>query len=99
MSTIEAALRGGAVALLALLALAGMRDRWRTSASRYGALLATSIAAYAIQSALDPGLQQAAWVIPLRLIGIGTPAVFWLWAAACFDDEFRPSWEIGRAHV
>jgi hypothetical protein len=92
MSTIEAALRGGAVALLALLALAGMRDRWRTSASRYGALLAASVAAYAIQSAPDPRLQQAAWVIPLRLISIGTPAVFWLWAVACFDDEFRPSW-------
>jgi hypothetical protein len=91
MSTIEAALRGSAVALLTLLALAGLRDRWRTWASRYGALLATSVAAYAIQSAPDPRLQ-AAWVIPLRLIGIGTPAVFWLWAAACFDDEFRPSW-------
>jgi hypothetical protein len=91
VSTIEAALRGGAVALLALLALAGLRDRWRTSASRYGELLATSVAAYAIQSAPDPRLQ-AAWVIPLRLIGIGTPAVFWLWAAACFDDEFLPSW-------
>ena len=92
MSTIEAALRGGAVALLALLALAGMRNRWRTPGARYGALLATSVAAYVIQSAPDPRLQQATWVIPLRLISIGTPAVFWLWAAACFDDGFRPSW-------
>jgi AraC-like DNA-binding protein len=93
MSTIEAALRGGAVALLALLALAGMRDRWRTPAARYGALLATSVAAYAIQSAPEAKLQHAAWVIPLRLISIGAPALFWLWAAACFDDEFRPSWD------
>ncbi len=93
MSTIEAALRGSAVALLTLLALAGLRDRWRTPAARYGALLATSVAAYAIQSAADPRLQQAAWVMPLRLISIGTPAIFWLWAAACFDDEFRPSWD------
>jgi hypothetical protein len=92
MSTIEAALRGGTVALLALLALAGLRDRWRTSASRYGALLAASVAAYAIQSAPDPRLQHAALVMPLRLISIGTPAVFWLWGTACFDDEFRPSW-------
>jgi hypothetical protein len=93
MSTIEAALRGSAVALLALLALAGMRDRWRTPAARYGALLATSVAAYAIQSAPDPRLQHAALVMPLRVISIGTPAIFWLWAAACFDDEFRPSWD------
>jgi hypothetical protein len=27
------------------------------------------------------------------VISIGTPAIFWLWAAACFDDEFRPSWD------
>jgi hypothetical protein len=54
-------------------------------------LLATSVAAYTIESAPDAELQHAAWVIPLRLISIGAPALFWLWAAACFDDQFRPS--------
>src|SRR5262249_2816144 len=46
-----------------------------------------------IESAPDAELQHAAWVIPLRLISIGAPALFWLWAAACFDDQFRPSWD------
>jgi len=92
MSTIEAALRGGAVALLAFLAVTALSDWRRSPAARYGALLAASAAAYAIQSAPDAALQHSLWVIPLRLISIGTPAVFWLWVAACFDDEFLPSW-------
>jgi len=92
MSTFETALRGGAVALLVLLALSALRDCGRSPAARCGALLAASGAAYAVASAPDEALQSAPWVIPLRLLSIGTPAVFWVWSAACFDDEFRPSW-------
>jgi AraC-like DNA-binding protein len=92
MSTFEAALRGGAVALLAFLALASLRGWRRSPAARYSALLAASAAAYAIASAPDEVHQHAAWLAPLRLLSIGTPAVFWLWASACFDDEFQPSW-------
>ena len=93
MSGIEAALRGGAVALLALLVLGGLREWRRSAAARYGALFTTSVAAYVVQSAPGEPFQHATWLIPLRLISIGTPAVFWLWASACFDDEFRPSWD------
>ena len=68
MSTIEAALRGGAVALLALLAVTALSDWRRSPAARYGALLAASAAAYAIQSAPDAALQHSLWVIPPRLV-------------------------------
>ena len=93
MSGIEAALRGGAVALLALLALGGLREWRRSAAACYGALFAASVAAYVVQSAPGEPFQHATWLIPLRLISIGTPGIFWLWAAACFDDEFHPSWD------
>ena len=32
------------------------------------------------------------WLLPLRMIGMGNPVVFCLFAAALFDDDFRPSW-------
>jgi AraC-like DNA-binding protein len=92
MSTFEAALRGGAVALLAFLAVASLRRCRRSPAARYSALLAASAAAYAVASAPEEVHRHAVWLVPLRLLSIGTPAVFWLWAAACFDDEFDPSW-------
>ena len=89
---IEAGLRGAALALLALLVTLGLRE-WRSGApARYGALFSLSAAAYAVESAPFPALQHAAWMIPVRLVSIGTPAVFWLWARAHFDDDFTPSW-------
>jgi len=92
MSTFEAALRGGAVVLLALLAATALLGRRRSPAAGYGALFAVSAAAYAIVSIPDLVHLHAAWLAPLRLLSIGTPAVFWLWTTACFDDEFQPSW-------
>jgi AraC-like DNA-binding protein len=89
---IEAALRGGAVTLLAVLALLLLRGRRRTSAGIYGALFAVSIAAYVIVTA--PGLLNARLLglLPLRLLSLGSPAMFWLFAKAAFDDDFVRSW-------
>jgi AraC-like DNA-binding protein len=88
----EAALRGGAVTLLAVLALLLLRDGRRTSAGIYGALFAVSIAAYVIVTA--PGLLNARLLglLPLRLLSLGSPAMFWLFARASFDDDFVRSW-------
>jgi AraC-like DNA-binding protein len=89
---IEAALRGGAVTLLAVLALLLLRGGRRTSAGIYGALFAVSIAAYVIVTA--PGLLNARLLglLPLRLLSLGSPAMFWLFAKAAFDDDFVRSW-------
>jgi hypothetical protein len=62
------------------------------AAARYGALFALSVATYVIDSVPWSAIQHAAWIIPIRLASIGTPAVFWQWAAAHFDDEFVPVW-------
>jgi AraC-like DNA-binding protein len=92
MSTIEAGLRGGGITVLLLLALFGWRDARHTAAGRYWVLLVLSGAGYLVESA--PGLVsiEPAWVIPLRLLSIASPAVFQLMASATFDDAFRPSW-------
>jgi AraC-like DNA-binding protein len=89
----EAGLRGAAVALLAVLAVLLLRDGRRTPAGLCGALFALSVAAYVIVTA--PGLLHQPprpWLVPLRLVSLGTPATFWLFALASFDDGFAPSW-------
>ncbi len=92
MSPIEAGLRGGGITILLLLALFGWRDARHTAAGRYWVLFVLCGTGYLVESA--PGLVfiEPAWVIPLRLLSIATPAVFQLWASATFDDSFKPSW-------
>lgn len=92
MSTIEAGLRGGGIAVLLLLALLGARDRHRSAAAPYAVLFMLCGAAYLVESA--PGLVagNTPWVLPLRLMSCVSPALFQLYAAATFDDAFRPSW-------
>jgi AraC-like DNA-binding protein len=31
------------------------------------------------------------WLIPIALLSMGNPAIFWLYAAASFNDDFKPS--------
>jgi AraC-like DNA-binding protein len=90
--SVEAALRGGAIALLLLLAAMGLRDARSSVAARYSAFFSISVAAYVVESTPDPAIQHSLWVVPLRLISNGTAAIFWLWTRAHFDDEFVPSW-------
>lgn len=92
MSTLEAALRGGAVVILLLRVVVLGRNAWHDPVSRYTALLTASIAAYVVESAsgfraLDPLLR-----IPIHMVSSGTPAAFWIAMGAIFVDEFRPRW-------
>jgi AraC-like DNA-binding protein len=92
MSTLEAALRGGAIALLLLLALVGWRDGRQIPAARYGAFFALCGIAYLIEAAPGIANQCPPWVVPIRLLSLSSPAVFCLWSAAHFDDDFTPGW-------
>jgi AraC-like DNA-binding protein len=91
MSVIEAAIRGGTVTVLLLAATLLLRDRRQVPARLYSALFALSVAAYVVASA--PGFHglDLRWRIPIGLASFGAPAVFWLAAAAYFDDDFKPS--------
>ena len=92
MLLIEAALRGGTVALLLLLALRLLLDARRAPAALYAGLFALSVAAYVVEAAPSLLYLHALWLVPLRIASIGAAAVFWLFASASFDDEFEPSW-------
>lgn len=92
MSTLEAALRGGAVVVLLLRVVVVARDAWRDPVSRYRALLAASIAAYIVDSASGFGALNLLLRIPVHIVSAGLPAAFWIAMGAIFVDEFRPRW-------
>jgi AraC-like DNA-binding protein len=92
MSIIEAGGRGGAIAILLLLSALCLRDGRGVSAARYAALFAAGVAATLISFAPPLATDRASWLFPLRVLAFGNPAVFWILAAALFDDAFRPSW-------
>jgi AraC-like DNA-binding protein len=92
MSTLEAALRGGAVVVL-LLRVAVLTGTARSSqVSRYSALMLASFAAYVVDSA--PGFYTLdwRWRAPVHFMSAGTPAAFWIAMGAIFVDEFRLRW-------
>ena len=92
MTVLEAALRGGAISLLILLAVLLLRDARRIPAARFAALFAAGVAGYAVVSASELATSPPVWLLPLRLVAMGNPVVFCLFAAALFDDDFKPSW-------
>jgi len=92
VSLVEAAVRGGAVILLVLVAALLLRDARRIPAGVFGALFALGAACYTIVSASVFAPAPSPWLLPLRIVGIGNPVVFCLFAAALFDDDFKPSW-------
>lgn len=92
MSLIEAALRGGAVVLLLLVALLLLRDARRVPAGVFSALFALGAACYTIVSASTLAFEPSYWLLLPRVVAMGNPVVFLLFAAALFDDEFKPSW-------
>ena len=92
MSPIEAAFRGGAVVLLVLVAILLVRDARRVPAGVFSALFAFGAACYTIASASALAVEQSPWLWPVRIVAMGNPVVFWLFAASLFDDDFRPSW-------
>jgi AraC-like DNA-binding protein len=97
MSTLETALRGGAVAILLLSVVLRARYARTSPAIAYSALLLLCTAAFVVDSA--PGFYQLdlRWKIPIHVLSSSTPAVFWIAAAALFDDGFRARWYHGLA--
>jgi AraC-like DNA-binding protein len=83
-------LRGGAVALLTMLALVIWKDRRQAPAMWFGLALAVGMIVYVIQTA--PFFQSLAHrflEIALVALSNGNNPLFWFFALALFDDEFR----------
>lgn len=89
---VDAACRGGAIALFALLAALMLRQSPRSPAAFYGGLSLVSVIAYLINSWPAIFLRHPPWLVPIMLVAMGTQALLYLFARACFDDEFKRSW-------
>ncbi len=87
--TLDMALRGGAIALLLIVAIATLRRGRGRPAAWLGALLAVGAAAYAVCSSPGPHGELSPWFAPVLMLCTGNAAVFWLFAHALFDDSFR----------
>jgi AraC-like DNA-binding protein len=89
---LDVALRGGAAALLLLIAGALVRDHGRILAAQLGAAFAIGVASYALCSA--PGFSDHVqlWHAPILALCSGNTAVFWFFAQALFDDGFELRW-------
>lgn len=85
----DAALRGGAITLFALLSFLFLRD-WRTSlTARLGSVTCLGGVAYVALIAIDSAGPAVPWRLPFHLMSLATPAMFWLFALSWFDDDFR----------
>lgn len=89
---LDAACRGGAIALLLLLAVILLRQAQRAPAALYGGLSLVSTVAYLVNSWPALFERHPPWLVLIMLISMGTQAVLYLFAKACFDDDFKPSW-------
>ncbi len=87
--TLDVALRGAAIALLLIVAVATLRQARRRPAAWLGALLAAGAAAYAVCSSPGPHDRPPLWFAPVLMLCTGNAAIFWLFARALFDDSFR----------
>ena len=80
--------RTGNTALLILLAILLIKDHHHRSSAILGALFAACVAAILLMTiTLDWGWQ--ALEIPLNLLVVASPFVFWLLAKSLFQDDFR----------
>lgn len=84
----DGVLRGGAVAIFALLALLFARDWNRAPTARFGVLLTVGGICYLSLVIIPRELSATVWRVPLHLMSLSTPGVFWLLASSWFDDEF-----------
>ena len=82
---LDLACRGGAAALLAMIAIVFLRD-YGVKVAGLAVAMAVSGAAYAI--AMAPGLPSSWWSPALTILWAGGTVLFWLWARATFDDDF-----------
>ena len=85
----DGVLRGGAAALLLLLAFRFGRD-WRLGlAPRFGLLLSLGGVCYLSLPLIHPAPSAHLWALPMHVMSLAAPGLFWLFAASWFDDDFE----------
>ncbi len=99
LSYLDGLTRGAAGALLLLLAVFFTRDSRHSQTARLGAPLCLSGIAYLTMLAVPPCAAWRWWQIPVHLVSLAGPGLFWLFVESWFDDEFvvRPRFLVAIA--
>ena len=93
LAVLDAMLRGGAISLFLLLARLFAYNARSSMAARLGIALTFGGACYVALVMLDTMFGFAnPWRLPLHVMSLATPALFWPFAAAWFDDDFEWRW-------
>lgn len=92
----DSALRGSAGTLFLVLAILFARDWPKSLTARLGALLTLAAACYVALMIMDANGHWPIARIPLHIMSLSAPPLFWLFALSWFDDDFelRP-WHLG----
>lgn len=88
LTAVDVGLRGAAIALFLLLSAMFARDWRRSLTARLGAVLTLAGGCYVALVAIDSFGTWNPWRVPLHLLSLSAPPLFWLFAASWFDDEF-----------
>jgi len=90
LAVIDAMLRGSAIGLFLLLSFLFAGEWRRSLTARLGAVLSLGGACYVALILLDTWYSfRNPWRLPMHLMSLASPALFWLFAASWFDDDFR----------
>lgn len=86
----EMAIRGAAISLFVLLAIMFARTCRRSLTARLGATLMVGAMSYVALMGIDVyfGFSHL-WRLPLHVMSLAAPPLYWLFAASWFDDEFE----------
>lgn len=91
VATLDIALRSAGIGVLVMLALALARALGNTWVGRLGAAFAASVACHlACPWLVAPAGSIDAAALPVIVGCMAAPGLLWLFAAALFDDAFRP---------
>jgi AraC-like DNA-binding protein len=90
-------MRGGAMALLLLLAIFFIRDVRSSLTARLGLTLALAGVSFLITLALPASFFRSWWRVPIQVVNLATPGLFWLFMESWFRDDFELSWSHGFA--
>jgi AraC-like DNA-binding protein len=85
-------MRGGATALLLLLAIFFIRDVRSSQTARLGLALALAGVSYLITLALPAGFFRSWWRVPIQVVNLAAPGLFWLFMESWFRDDFELGW-------
>ncbi|MCC8980571.1 AraC family transcriptional regulator [Bradyrhizobium sp. 10BB] len=88
---LETGLRGGALALLGMLAIIGFPGTLRSPIGRVTLLFDLCVIAFLIETAPEIHEMLAWWIVPLRILSNSIAGVFVAWAETAFADSNPPT--------